>query len=358
MFLVRFLGDLKMKIIFSERAYAGILSETCEKIKTETGGLFLGKTDGSDWYVVEAIDPGPKSIFQVAYFEYDQAYTQHLINKIAHLYEEPLELIGLWHRHPGSFDIFSSTDDGTNAKYAAMRKEGAISCLVNVDPDFRLTCYHVGRPCRYSEIEYEVGDYLIPDELLALRKPEKFNEIMQRVMGRTPVPEEAAKASADMDFRTFLDKALPKLDEYTGVIPETKADADFAADRIIDEIVEDVGFLSDELGVKLFITRKGAYVCLSDSADSDAEVTLWFKYMDETDSLIFALDDKCYVYKADCFKNAWEAAKAEKTETDDVKEETQGKEEKASKKPDVPMYASLMDRIKKAVAPVKKGDKK
>ena len=57
-----------MKVIFSDRAYASILAETTEKIQTETGGLFLGAVDHNQWYVIEAIDPGPKSIFQVAYF--------------------------------------------------------------------------------------------------------------------------------------------------------------------------------------------------------------------------------------------------------------------------------------------------
>lgn len=74
-----------MKVVFSDRAFAAIMAETTEKIKTETGGLFLGSFEDGIWYVIEAIDPGPKSIFEVAYFEYDQQYTQHLINKIANL---------------------------------------------------------------------------------------------------------------------------------------------------------------------------------------------------------------------------------------------------------------------------------
>ena len=142
-----------MRVVFSNRAYASVLAETTEKIKTETGGLFLGTVQDDTWYVIEAIDPGPNSIFQVAYFEYDQKYTQHLINKIANLYDRQLALIGLWHRHPGSLDQFSSTDDGTNAKYAAMRNEGAISALVNIDPTFRITMYHVDKPCRYKKYD-------------------------------------------------------------------------------------------------------------------------------------------------------------------------------------------------------------
>ena len=63
-----------MEVVFSQRAIAAVMAETAEKIQTETGGLFLGKVIGDTWYVVESIDPGPNSIFEVAYFEYDQPY--------------------------------------------------------------------------------------------------------------------------------------------------------------------------------------------------------------------------------------------------------------------------------------------
>ena len=57
-----------MEVVFSQRAIAAVMAETAEKIQTETGGLFLGKVIGDTWYVVESIDPGPNSIFEVAYF--------------------------------------------------------------------------------------------------------------------------------------------------------------------------------------------------------------------------------------------------------------------------------------------------
>ena len=34
-----------MNVIFSDRAYTALLSETKEKIETETGGIFLGFFD-------------------------------------------------------------------------------------------------------------------------------------------------------------------------------------------------------------------------------------------------------------------------------------------------------------------------
>lgn len=154
-----------MKIIFTDRAYVSVLAETAEKIQTETGGIFLGYRCGENWYVMEAIDPGPKSIFEIAYFEYDYKYVNHLSTKIARLYKRPLELLGLWHRHPGSFDQFSGTDDGTNRKFAGQSVDGAISALVNVDPEFRLTVFHVGLPLAYTRVQYAVGDDLLPEKV-------------------------------------------------------------------------------------------------------------------------------------------------------------------------------------------------
>ncbi|WP_080797853.1 Mov34/MPN/PAD-1 family protein [Arabiibacter massiliensis] len=149
-------GD-KIEVVFSARAYASLLSEVLSEIQTETGGVFLGYYDNGIWQVVESVDPGPLSRFEVAYFEYDQKYVNHLINKVSRIYGRQLDLIGLWHRHPGSFDQFSSTDDGTNASYAQLNDVGAVSALVNIDPSFRLTVYHVTLdPLRYRKVRYAV----------------------------------------------------------------------------------------------------------------------------------------------------------------------------------------------------------
>lgn len=186
-----------MKAIFSNRAYTAVMAETTEKVETETGGLFLGTVVDDNWYIIEAIDPGPNSIFKVTYFEYDQKYTQHLINKIAKLYNEPLTLIGLWHRHPGSFDIFSNTDDGTNKKFASMRECGAISGLVNIDPEFRFTMYHVEQPCNYQKIEYLVGDDLIPAEYMKLKTPEQLKDKMFRILHRDEIIKEIIRLNKE-----------------------------------------------------------------------------------------------------------------------------------------------------------------
>lgn len=296
-----------MKVIFSDRAYACILAETTEKIKTETGGLFLGAVDHDQWYVIEAIDPGPKSIFQVAYFEYDQTYTQHLINKIANLYDAQLSLIGLWHRHPGSFDHFSSTDDGTNSKYAKMRSEGAISALVNIDPIFRLTPYHVAQPCRYLIIEYEVGDHLIPGELLRYKTPERFEKIVGNILNGNRMKKSSEYNSSKMSLYEFMKSIYPYLNKYKLNI-QNSCDDETVVERILDEIVEDVTYMTDICGVSLAISQSSSYICISDENSQEKTLKLYFKYIEDTDSVIFSLGNNCFKYKKNTFAEAHKRA--------------------------------------------------
>lgn len=306
-----------MKVIFSDRAYTAILAETAEKVKTETGGLFLGAVDHDLWYVIEAIDPGPKSIFQVAYFEYDKAYTQHLINKVANLYDERLTLIGLWHRHPGSFDQFSSTDDETNRKYANMRQEGAISALVNIDPLFRLTVYHVAQPCKYKVIDYEIGDAFIPDELLAYKSKEKLESIMSKSLGVQEI-----KTQQHMSLRTFLKVIYPYLKKYK--LEETeidesndgKKDTDF----LINTIIEDIDYMIEECGIALTISTQGPYICLGDQTDDT--IKIYFKRLNKSDMIIFSIREKCFKYSNRAIQNAYERYLEQKNNTEyDIKHE-------------------------------------
>jgi len=320
-----------MKVVFSDRAFAAIMAETTEKIKTETGGLFLGSFEDGIWYVIEAIDPGPKSVFEVAYFEYDQQYTQHLINKIANLYDKKLTLIGLWHRHPGSFDQFSSTDDGTNSKYARMRKEGAISALVNIDPKFRLTMYHVDQPCRYSVIEYDVGNHLIPDEMLRYKSPEKFANLMAGI-----ISDEYKDFHPSVSLNGFLKTVLPymKRIKINEVFTEVK-DRNIATERILDELVKDSAFLADDQGIEYSISQVDQFICLSQDA-IDVSVKLYFRYIAKNDIVVFSYNNECYLYENNAFRQAFE--QASKVQADNIRK--------------IPQYdrgISITDAVKKII---------
>lgn len=208
-----------------------------------------------------------------------------MINKIANLYDKKLSLIGLWHRHPGSFDQFSSTDDGTNSKYARMRKEGAISALVNIDPEFRLTMYHVNQPCRYSIIEYDVGNHLIPDEMLQYKSPERFEKLMTGIMN-----DEYKDFRPSVSLNGFLKVVLPymkriKINESLHEV----GDSNLATERILDELVEDTAFLADEQGIEYSISQVEQFICLSQDA-IDVPVKLYFRYIAER-MLLFSLTE-------------------------------------------------------------------
>ena len=277
-----------MEVIFSDRAYLAIITETHEKIKTETGGVFLGCYENGFWYVIETIDPGPKSIFQAAYFEYDQKYIVHLINKIARLYSHKLTLIGLWHRHPGSFDQFSGTDDGTNSDYAKLNANGAISVLINVDPSFRITPYHVAWPLKYSKIQYRVGDEFIPEHLMKLRDSEVTMKLVndyaiKGFSGRKPA------ATPKIGFGDLLEGVKSKFDP----VPYEVASEDLMSDDVekykdflIDSLIEDIEYLSEKRGLSLSIEHSNPFLGLSHKGANGATTKVYFAYIATCESKV------------------------------------------------------------------------
>ncbi len=162
------------EVVFTRRAFNSIVTETISKHPIETGGILLGVYHESGvWVVLENIPPGYLSRHSWAEFSYDEEFVRYLANTVARQYKCKLEVLGLWHRHPGSMDYFSSVDDGTNIKYAGMNSMGAISALVNCDPKMRLTMYHVGAGLKYTKIPWSVDDgTMIPDSFTALRFPD------------------------------------------------------------------------------------------------------------------------------------------------------------------------------------------
>ena len=171
------------KVVLSSRAFIQIFNEAQSKIETETGGLLLGHFENGVWYVIEASDPGINAVFQVAYHEGDDVYQNHVCGVISRTYKHPLVFLGMWHRHPGSMDSFSGTDDGTNYKYAATAGNGCISAIINYDPDFRITFYYAeqddNRSVRYTKVDVEVGDDRIPNKEIMMLAD--MNDVISRM---------------------------------------------------------------------------------------------------------------------------------------------------------------------------------
>ena len=295
-----------MKVVFSAAAYAALLVETQEKIRTETGGVFLGAFRDDTWYIVETIDPGPHSIFRTDYFEYDQPYTAHLINKRARLYKANLTLVGLWHRHPGSFDIFSTTDDGTNAKYASLSPNGAVSMLVNIDPVFRLSVFHVaaGRPGRpeYTLISYEVNDESIPPEFLEKKGiidlQNSIDHTGLRAMGLYSYLRNVVKQ---------LDKVPPMNEETEGSnivylhAQQEESDEQILKDKLIDLVVEHISYLSDTVRFNISANWKERDLEICEVVRDGKQPVFSFRYLLEYDCAGLDFEGELYFCKPDMF---------------------------------------------------------
>lgn len=223
-------------VVFSNKAYNAIIRESFDKDPVETGGILLGHVlDNGVWIVMEVLPPGINSIFQYAYFEYDEAFVNYLAQSVANLYKRSLDLLGLWHRHPGNMDVFSHTDDGTNLTFARQNPAGVISGLVNIDPKFRLTMYHLDSPIQritdrpnYTVVEVEVGDDIIPPEYFELRYYDGENSNLHptvasrgrdRIVNRSfnenqeDHTEESNTTSGSLDMRNYYENNLPPFSE-------------------------------------------------------------------------------------------------------------------------------------------------
>lgn len=308
-----------MKVVFSNRAYTALLSETYEKITTETGGVFLGYYEDETWYIVEAIDPGPASIFEVAYFEYDKKYVTHLINKIARMYKKNLSLIGLWHRHPGSFDIFSNTDDGTNYSYAQLAPQGAISALVNIDPRFRLTVYHVPKNLKYKKIPYEVGDQHFPKGVLDLLTSEELHNKINQNENADYIRSLQVRIAPKMRLSEMMSSICSKLKEFdvTEYMEEIKAETanDEFLERISGEVFEDLEYLTEKANIAVKVKMTARYLCMFDDS-GETVIRLFFSHIGSIDKFILIYESKSYEYSSGMFARIIEEGISSEVEDD------------------------------------------
>ena len=223
-------------IVFSNKAYNAIIRESFEKDPFETGGILLGHAlNNGMWIVIEVLPPGIHCIFERAYFEYDDAFVNYLAQSVANQYKIPLELLGLWHRHPGSMDFFSVTDDQTNAAFAAQSFYGVISGLVNLDPKFRLTMYHLGRANTpfsgarpsYEKIPIEVGDDIIPEEYFELRyyngDESKLHPVLDKATIASRTPESSSSSAYPNSRRLQSDDPTASAVRHTSQGPSRKS---------------------------------------------------------------------------------------------------------------------------------------
>lgn len=191
------------QIVLSDRAFCGILAETSEFGDRETGGLMLGNFHKGFWYIIDTVDPGFATVNHPTVFEYQVDYVNHLSKKLGRLYNHPLTIVGIWHRHPGSMDIFSSTDYASMESMVSTAAVGLIFMLVNVDPKLRMTFYYLNKKLELFRVPYVVGDAYIPPELTELAPPERLsyynNSPVEIAPSPSPDPQTFPQSIADLD---------------------------------------------------------------------------------------------------------------------------------------------------------------
>ena len=165
------------RIILSEEAHKKIVAETFSYGDDETGGVLIGYIYQGQWYVTDVIDAGIKANHTKTFFTYDENYVNHQLKKKSEIYKYPQATLGFYHRHPSSLDTFSLTDEKTMKIHCDMAAHGLISMLVNIDPDFRMTFYYVGKDDALYNVDYEISDEKIPAEFLELAT---FDELAER----------------------------------------------------------------------------------------------------------------------------------------------------------------------------------
>ena len=130
-------------VVLSSRAYSSILAEAYANGSNESGGILLGHNDEDIWYVIEATDPGFGAYHTQTRHEMNNRYVNYVYRILSRLYEKRIYLIGFWHRHPGSMNVFSSLDDKVNTDYANEIGGGTLSFIVNFYPEPVITCYYL-----------------------------------------------------------------------------------------------------------------------------------------------------------------------------------------------------------------------
>lgn len=166
-----------IEIVFDKKAHLSILAEVARKPGVETGGVLLGYRQGDVYLVVEATDCGPNAECKENSVVFDEKYLNHIVRVLSGLYESPLEVLGVWHKHPYSFDEFSNDDRSVSNDLAKRIGDGAISVLVNTAPMFRFTGEYIDTDLNWISCPVKITT----DDSSIIRNVEALEEYINQV---------------------------------------------------------------------------------------------------------------------------------------------------------------------------------
>lgn len=148
-------------VVLSPLAWALMISQSYLNNPNETGGALLGYRDGTTVHVTVALPSGPRSQASPVMLKYNEEFQNYVFGVITELMGEKGGLLGIWHKHPASFDRFSGVDAVAHEQFGKVLNGEVLSLLVNLDgPEGapRVTGYFVDT----KEMVYHLIPVLIP----------------------------------------------------------------------------------------------------------------------------------------------------------------------------------------------------
>lgn len=145
----------------SNRSLAAMVSGIERFPDTENGGPLLGKVRNDKIDIIEAIEAGKNAIHEKAKLSCDEKSVEYIANTVKGLYEEELEVVGIWHKHNHDYDPpFSAEDNLFHKEMSGSLKKDIISVLFqkNKDDEYTMRVFRYCLNHQLMEEEFDVED--------------------------------------------------------------------------------------------------------------------------------------------------------------------------------------------------------
>lgn len=149
------------KVRISNRSLAAMVSGVERFPDTENGGPLLGKVRNDEIDIIEAIEAGENAIHEKGKVSCDMKSVEYIANTVKGLYEEELEVVGIWHKHNHDYNPpFSTEDNLYHKEMSDLLKNDIISVLFqkNKDDEYTIRVFRYCLNHQLIEEEFDVED--------------------------------------------------------------------------------------------------------------------------------------------------------------------------------------------------------
>jgi len=153
----------------------------------------------------------------------------------------------------------------------------------------------VAWPLRYTKISYKVGDDLIPEQLLCLKKAEQSLDYINGYADKSHGKGSSEKPK--VDFARLIEGIKAKYQRVTLSKDDYKPDeAEAHKDYLIDSLLDDITYFSETRGLALNIEQNKGVLCLSHKGANNTVTKVHFIYVAHKKQIVFSYGDVCYLY--------------------------------------------------------------